>query len=118
MISGDDDLRFRQSIEERARLLKLVRTCALGEIAGDCNEVRFDFADDLFQRIDQQRVYAPKMQVRQMNYGSHALVNEPLHPGGQSLAVRGSEPGIEVDPPSLRFHRRKQPARVCALFVS
>src|SRR6185369_12583859 len=71
MISGHDDLRFRQSIEERARLLKLVRTCALGEIAGDCNEVRFDFADDLFQRIDQQRVYAPKVQVRQMNYGSH-----------------------------------------------
>jgi hypothetical protein len=46
MISGHDDLWFRQVVEERASLLELVRACALGEIAGYGDEIRFDFSND------------------------------------------------------------------------
>ena len=115
MISGNDDLWFRQSIEERARLLELVRTGALCEISGNGNDVGFDFSDDFRQRFDQRRVHAPEVQVREMNYRSHTRVTRLLHLSGQSLAVHGSESGIEVAPPSLRFHRQKQPARVFEL---
>src|SRR4029453_16908597 len=98
MVSRHDDLWFRQIVEERARLLELVRTCALCEIAGACDEIRVDFSDDFFQRVDQQRVYAPEVQVRQMNYGSHTLVTQLLHRWVQSRGVHGSEPGNEVVP--------------------
>ena len=74
MISRHDYLWFRQSIEERARLLELVRTCALCEVAGDCDEIRFDFSDDFIKGSISDGIYAPKVQVRQMNYRSHTLV--------------------------------------------
>src|SRR6185503_4889380 len=99
MIAGHDDLWFRQLIEERSRLLELVRTCALCEIARHCNEIRFDVSDDFFQRIKQQRVYAPEVQVRQMNYGPHTLVTQLLHLWVQSPAVHGSERDNEVELP-------------------
>src|SRR5215208_2074809 len=71
MIAGHDDLWVWQSIEKRTRLLELVRTCPLCEVAGDCDEVWLNFTDDCYQRIDQQRVHAPEVQVRKMNYFSH-----------------------------------------------
>ncbi len=67
MITRHDDLRLWQSIEKRTRLLELMRTRTLCQIAGDCDEVRLNIADATYQRIDQQRIDAPEVQVRQMN---------------------------------------------------
>ena len=73
VISRHDYLRFWQRIQKRTRLLKLIRACALCKVAGDCDNVRLNFPDSFHQRIDQGRIDAAEMQVRQMNYLSHAF---------------------------------------------
>src|SRR5829696_3641848 len=47
MIPRHNYLGLWQSIEERTRLLKLVRAGALCEVAGDGNQIRFHLSDSL-----------------------------------------------------------------------
>src|SRR6185503_13794099 len=96
VIAGHDYPRLWQRIEERTRLLELIRTCALCKVARDRDEIRLNFSDDSYQRIEQQRIHAPEMQVRKMNYGSH--VNHFLRV--QSRATSAAERGTRVEAPS------------------
>lgn len=45
VIAGHDYPRLWERIEERSRLLELVRTCALCKVAGDRDEIRLNFSD-------------------------------------------------------------------------
>ena len=97
MIPRHDDPRLWQCIEERSRLLELIRTSSLRKVARDRDEIRINFSNDSYQRIEQQRIHASEMQVGKMNYGSH--VNHFLR--AQSRATYAAERGTRAEVPSL-----------------
>src|SRR4051812_862347 len=71
VVARHDDLRLRQRVEKRTRLLELVRTRPLCKVARDCDEIRFNLSHGADQRINQRRIDASEVQVREMNYRSH-----------------------------------------------
>lgn len=61
VIAGHHDFRLRQRIEELTGFLKLMRTCALREITGNCDERGIQFPNCSEKWCDQRGIRPAKM---------------------------------------------------------
>jgi hypothetical protein len=71
VIARDDKLRRWQSIEEPSGVAKLVTAGALGEVAGHDDQGRRDRFDRSNERLDESRIDAPEMDIREMRDSGH-----------------------------------------------
>ena len=72
VVAGDDDLRPWQAFEESARFPKLFSACALCQIAGDDDERRLQFINELNERIDELVIDAPEVDVGEVDENPHS----------------------------------------------
>ena len=75
MIAGHAEhfmARLAQPLEELARLLELLGSGALGEVAADDDEVGLELVDAPLDGVDQSLVVGAEMEIGQVNEASHA----------------------------------------------
>ena len=63
MISGHDDLRVRQRVQERASLFELMRSRTLRQVAGNGDNIGFQVIDSANERGDDRFVDAAEVNV-------------------------------------------------------
>src|SRR6185295_224667 len=71
VITRHHDLRLRERIQEFARRFELMRPGALREVTGNGDNIRLQFVDGANKRNDDRLVDRAKVNIRQVNDGSH-----------------------------------------------
>ena len=87
VVARHDDLRCRQAREEVARRGEQLAARALRQVAGDDDDVGADPLHRRDQRVEQRRVDAAEVQVRQVDEGAHR--RQPAGAGTATRSPRG-----------------------------
>ena len=94
MIAGDDELgNLGELAEEGAGGFELTLAGALGKVAGDDDEVRSGVGERSKQGFDEGRIFAAKVNVRDVGEGLHGMVSgggqRTLSDAGRVLYLSG-----------------------------